>query len=326
MLQRSLSQSPRITSVRTRYLDETVTADWGLVDLVHGFDNRCVEVARRLRAPLVMTRHISPLQFARQGWRTGKRLPWYRVAQAGVYANHLLRSGRAFQSAAAVIAPSRNTHNGLVRMMPWRQSRFHMIENGVETDGFPLGTKDEGYGLFVGRFERVKGADIAVAAFERLGFPLRMVGSGSLEASLRRNAPPNVSFAGGVNDAELSRLYRGASVSLFPSESEGYPFVVLEALSSGSPVVSSNSFVATSPAKELIHWVPFGVCSPHPEPGREKRVELLADAIRVVWKTKTPENARQRHEIIARHYTWSSAVEAMIDVYEGVVRRDDGTK
>jgi glycosyltransferase involved in cell wall biosynthesis len=61
-------------------------------------------------------------------------------------------------------------------------------------------------------------------------------------------APPGgrrVRFLGNVSDAELCRLYRTASWSIYPSIYEGFGFPVLDALRHGTPVLTSmNSSLA----------------------------------------------------------------------------------
>ena len=95
----------------------------------------------------------------------------------------------------------------------------------------------EPYFLAVGRLVSYKRFDLVIRAAERLGFPLRIVGTGIEERRLRRMAGPAVTFLGQVSDAELSELYAKARAVIFPQE-EDFGIVPLEAMASGRPVIA----------------------------------------------------------------------------------------
>ncbi|HZY86673.1 MAG TPA: glycosyltransferase family 1 protein, partial [Gemmataceae bacterium] len=105
---------------------------------------------------------------------------------------------------------------------------------GVE-DGAPLL-------LYVGRLAAEKNLEALLAAFARLrqGRPrlrLALVGDGPLAEDLRRRQSLGVVLAGVQRGAALSRWYASGDVFAFPSCSETFGNVVLEAQASGLPVV-----------------------------------------------------------------------------------------
>jgi len=91
--------------------------------------------------------------------------------------------------------------------------------------------------LVVSRLARSKKIEPVIEAFNKLGFPLVIVGSGRDEERLRRIASPSVSFVGAPDDTRLRRYYREARAVLFPSE-EDFGMVAVEALSLGTPVIA----------------------------------------------------------------------------------------
>lgn len=82
-----------------------------------------------------------------------------------------------------------------------------------------------------------KRLDLAILACERLGFPLRIVGTGPEARRLARLAGPATELLGRVSEAELRRLYREASFFLQPGV-EDFGMASVEALASGTPVVA----------------------------------------------------------------------------------------
>jgi glycosyltransferase involved in cell wall biosynthesis len=93
------------------------------------------------------------------------------------------------------------------------------------------------YDLVVSALVPYKRLDLAVQAYTELGWPLRVVGSGTEAARLRKLAGPSVRFEGRVDDAAVRDLYRGCRMLLFPGE-EDFGIVPVEAMACGRPVVA----------------------------------------------------------------------------------------
>ena len=67
------------------------------------------------------------------------------------------------------------------------------------------------------------------------------VGDGPLREELENEAPRNVIFTGYLNGEELAEIYCASDLFVFPSSTETFGNVVLEALASGTPVIGANS-------------------------------------------------------------------------------------
>lgn len=89
--------------------------------------------------------------------------------------------------------------------------------------------------LVVGRNAPKKRFDLVLGASRRLR-SIQFVVCG-LDTERLRWSEPNVEVLGAVEQGELADLYRGADLLLLPSEGEGQPLCVLEALACGLPVV-----------------------------------------------------------------------------------------
>ena len=101
------------------------------------------------------------------------------------------------------------------------------------------------YLLFVGTLEPRKNLPRLLDAHESLGAsvpPLVIAGAagwGDDQWSRRIAASRNVVFAGHVSGADLPAVYAGAQALCYPSLMEGFGLPILEAMSQGTPVVTS---------------------------------------------------------------------------------------
>jgi glycosyltransferase involved in cell wall biosynthesis len=106
----------------------------------------------------------------------------------------------------------------------------------VDTDRFAPGEVGDYY-LIVSELMFHKRIEVAVAAFNRLGLPLVVVGDGPEARRLHRMAGPNVRFEGRVTDDRVAELMRGAR-ALVVTATEEFGIAAVEAQAAGRPVIA----------------------------------------------------------------------------------------
>lgn len=114
--------------------------------------------------------------------------------------------------------------------------------------------------LYVGRLAREKGVPLALDATRAAAARLPhtgpadprlvpvVVGDGPDEAACRAQAPPGTVFAGRLTGAALAAAYASADVFVFPSQTDTFGNVLLEAMASGLAVVAADA----PPSRELL--------------------------------------------------------------------------
>lgn len=132
-----------------------------------------------------------------------------------------------------------------------------------------------GYDLVVSALVPYKRIDLAVKAYSRLGYPLKVVGVGSGARRLAKGAADNVEFLGWRSDEEILELYRNCRLLVFPGE-EDYGIVPLEAMACGKPVVAFGRGGATETVVDGETGVFFA----------EQTPEALEEAVSVAARTR----------------------------------------
>jgi len=145
----------------------------------------------------------------------------------------------AAEACDVVIANSEFTADDVAATLGVDRGRIHVAYPGVDPVFTPDGPRAEGdYLLAVGTLEPRKNLANAIAAAQKLGMELRVVGArgwGGVEAE-----GSGVTWLGPRPDDELAALYRGARVFVYPSRFEGFGIPVVEAMACGTPVVASS--------------------------------------------------------------------------------------
>jgi len=116
-----------------------------------------------------------------------------------------------------------------------------VINPPVDTDFFTptsdFGLRTSDYYLIVSAFAPYKKVDLAIEAFNQLGYPLKIIGSGQDEAKLKKIAKNNIEFLGWRDNEELRDYYQNCKALIFPGE-EDFGIVPVEAQACGKPVIA----------------------------------------------------------------------------------------
>ena len=156
--------------------------------------------------------------------------------------------------------------------------------------------------LYVGRISKEKNLDLLAAAYQQLrdeGLPIELlvVGHGPYSQALAE-ALPDAIFTGYLKGHELAAAYASADIFAFPSTTDTFGNVIIEAQASGVPVIVSD---AGGP-KELVEDHENGIIT------KSHSVEELSNAIRSLVTNpdlRQQMGRRGRESVINR--TWPTA-------------------
>lgn len=137
------------------------------------------------------------------------------------------------------------------RIKKYYNAESRIIHPPVETKLFNVGGGQGDYFLMVGRFLPYKKFNVAIKVFNKLGWPLKIIGDGPERRKLLRMANRNIEFLGIRDDETLKQYYSQCRALIFPQE-EDFGIVALEAMASGRPVLAYRSGGALEMVKEGV--------------------------------------------------------------------------
>jgi alpha-1,3-rhamnosyl/mannosyltransferase len=234
--------------------------------------------------------------------------------------------------ADALITDSEFTRQELASYFSWPVERIHTVPLASSPEFHPrpaealhatlaeYGLQANGYTLFVGTIEPRKNIETLLAAYSRLPLALRMrwplILTGyhgwrneaihqKLESAKREGWARYLGF---IPSENLPLLFSGARLFAFPSLYEGFGLPVLEAMSSGVPVVCSNSSSLPEVAGDAAL-----MCAPLDDIELTRLLErgLTDDA----WRKVTVINGL-RH---AQRFSWERCARETLQVYRRVI-------
>jgi len=205
---------------------------------------------------------------------------------------------------------------------------LRLWERGVNTDRFhpdrrsdawrrryDIG-RDEVVVTFVSRLVWEKGLDVYADVIERLerqNVPHRslVVGDGPAREELEARLS-NTTFTGFLEGADLARAYASSDVFLFPSDTETFGNVTLEAMASGLPTICANAVGS----RDLVADGTTGRLCPVGD------VDAFADATRqLILDRSVRRSMSQAAFERAQNFRWGTILDKMDRYYDEVLGR-----
>ena len=262
---------------------------------------------RHVGADLVHTQYALPLRCPCPGIVTIHDLSFERGAvmmsrrDRIVFRRTVPRSARR---AARVLTVSERSRRDLVELYGLPEASIVVTPNGAD----PAFRAGEGgardYVLTVGAIQPRKNQLAVLRAAQEVGLPLVVVGPTKDPATAGKLRESGATLRGYVEIEELASLYRGAACLVQASLYEGFGLPVLEAMASGTPVVTVRD--------EALLEVAGPAAVPVAEDG-------LADGIRYALAHRDELAAAGLER--ARMFSWRSAAERTVGAYVEALRR-----
>ncbi len=259
------------------------------------------------KVPVVMTIHdISPFF-----------LPHFHPSRRVAYFRRILPL--YLKKIDAVLASSESTKADLIKYYKMPADKIHVVHLGLPLKVAAV-KKKEPFILYVGTLEprkNIEGIVRAYAILKSQGFKQKLVIVGRKGWEYKNifrlvehyNLQDDVSFKGYVSEKEKNELYKKAELFVWPSFYEGFGLPVLEAMASGTPVVTSR--VSSLPEVSGSAAILVNPESP----------EDIARGIREALSATTYKKLAREGLKRAGHFTVEKMIKETLAVYEGVVKR-----
>jgi phosphatidylinositol alpha 1,6-mannosyltransferase len=280
-------------------------------------------IAWRLKLPLVISWHTNLHEYAGRRLERllsafGKRLG----RSAGAFAERLSMDILSwfYRKAKVILAPNQ----GLVEMLRDLTHRpVYLMQRGVDTGLFSPARRnrhDRTFRLgYVGRLTPEKDVRFlaelgrSLTTLGRTNFDFLIIGQGS-ESDWLREHVPNAILPGVLRGEQLAEAYANMDLFVFPSKTDTFGNVILEALSSGVPAVVTSH----GGPRFLVHNGVTGYVAPSDW-----------DFIRCVNGLMTDLDLHHQMREAARHYatgqSWDAVFEAVFRAYHSCLEPEAST-
>jgi len=291
----------------------------GNPDIIHSNNFSCV---KDHNAKIVYTLYdLTPLVCPEFLFEENRLICFNGLFYASTYADHC-------------IAISENTKRDFFHFFPhYPENRITVVPLGTRPgikriqdaklkkkvlEKFGIDSNDE-FWLGVGTIEPRKNFQLLIEAYGELKNDKLLViggGHGWLESDIGEKVKQldienKVKFLGYLTDQELSVLYSSCFAFVYPSFYEGFGLPVLEAMSCGAAVITSNTSSLPGVGEEAALYI-----DPH---SKESLVQQMAFLSNQPGKQKEHQKLSIKQ---AKKFSWDEAAIIVLEVYEKTLKTD----
>lgn len=232
-------------------------------DLLH-FPEPKILYGRRPKVPIVLTIHdVMPILF-----------PHYFPKKSRILMERFLP--RFLRDADAITCPSHQTKEDLLKVFGCSPVKVHVIPLALLPKKRMIQEKKDDFLLYIGSFEPRKNLVGILRAYEKIrkaGSPHKLILAGKEEGKHRlpKALPNGVEVLGYVSEEKKLELFKRAALLLWPSFYEGFGLPLLEAMASGTPIVTTNG----SAMKEVVGDAALFANPDDPDEIAERAMKIL---------------------------------------------------
>ncbi len=221
--------------------------------------------------------------------------------------------------AQALVAVSKGVRAELEAHYHLSGRHLDVIGNAVDTEFFKPDNHPRGdHILYIGRLSYRKGLSRLLEALsilpEHKNRKLEMIGSGPLEADLKRQAKAlgideRVIFRGHQDHEAIREALLRAALFVNPADYETGPLTLLEAMATRTPVVSTETGLVAEMGTDPPLWL------------APIETEGLAASIDQAWcERRTSNKPARARELVLNNYSWDRRIDDLEQLYERVLR------
>jgi glycosyltransferase involved in cell wall biosynthesis len=245
----------------------------------------------------------------------GSDVPGYNPDRFGL-AHKIMRPGWDFlvRHTDLIVSPSESLKELIQTHHP--EKPIETIPNGISLQHFKVVPKQKSI-LMCSRMLPRKGFQYAIEAVKDLGldWQVNIIGEGPYLDELKKmaaNSSTPIKFWGWLdkNNPQFRDLYQTSSIFVFPSESENFPVVLLEAMAAGMAIITSTAGGCPEVVSDAALLV---------EP---RDVDAIQNNLLMLIKSNQLRGEfRQKGFRQVQQFNWDNVTRQYLDCYRRVVKR-----